>query len=176
MTAAFQPIGDKSRRATVIDLIARADYDSVVTYEELESELGTDRATAQSAVNQAKLGLESVHRKSVVAVPNVGYRIVKPNEHHGLAVVHQRKSLRSLRRSLSKVNHVDASQLTEGERAAVTLATTGIAMQLDYMRRNDIRAKRHEDMIVATQQQSDRTADEVSELKDRLARLEARGA
>lgn len=176
MTAAFQPIGDKSRRATVIDLIGGVDYDAVVKYEELESELEVDRATVQAAVNAAKPGLEREHRKSVVAVPNIGYRVVRPNEHHGLAVVHQRKSLRSLRRSLSKVNHVDASQLTEGERAAVTLAATGIALQLDYMRRNDIRAKRHEDMITATQQQTDRTADEVSELRERLARLEAKGA
>ena len=174
MSDAFQPIGEKSRRATIIEYLAPLPYGTTVEYGALENELGIDRAAVQSAVNDAKPGLEREHRKSVVAVPNVGYRIVQPNEHHGLAIVHQRKSLRALRRSLSKVNHVDASRLTEGERAAVTLAATGIAMQLDYMRRNDIRAKRHEDMIAATQQQSTRTADEVADLKARLSKLEAR--
>lgn len=172
MTAAFKPIGERSRRDMVLDLLAAGDYDEVVKYADLEAELDANRDTVQAAVNAAKLLLEREHRKAVVAVPNVGYRVVRPNEQHGLAVVHQRKSVRALKRSLSKVNHVDAAQLTEGERAAVTLAATGIAMQLDYMRRNDIRAKRHEDMIAATTQTAERTAEEVAELKARLARLE----
>jgi hypothetical protein len=174
VTAAFKPLGDKSRRANVIDIIGSADYDTTVRYDELESVLDADRSTVQAAVNAAKPGLERQFRRAVVAVPNIGYRVVRPSEHHDLAVIHQRKSLRSLRRSLSKVNHVDATQLTDGERAAVTLAATGIAMQLDYMRRNDIRANRHEGMIAATQQVVDRTADDVAELKARLAKLEAK--
>jgi hypothetical protein len=172
VTAAFQPLGARSRRDMALELLAGVDYDGILPYEEIEAALEVGRETGQQAVGAAKPELERLHNKAVVAIPNVGYRVVRPNEHMALAVVHQRKSVRALKRSLSKVNHVDAAQLTDGERAAVTLAATGIAMQLDYIRRNDIRAKRHEAMIAANAQKSERTADEVAEIKARLARLE----
>lgn len=171
-TQPFTPLGEKSRREMVLEMLAAADYDTTVKYSALEDALDADRATVQAAVHQAKPALERNHRKAVVAVKNVGYRIVNPSEHHGLAVVHQKKSVRQIRKSLSKVNYVDASQLTEGEKAAVTLAATSLALQLDYMRRNDIRAKRHDDMIKATQKRTERTEAEIAELKARLARIE----
>lgn len=172
---AFQPLGEMSRRDLVIQRLAEADYDQVVGYDLLAEALdGVDRSVVQTAVNAAKPTLEKEHRKAVVAVPNVGYRVVLPGEHMSLAVVHQKKSRRSLVRSLSKVANVELSKLTDGERAAVTLAATSLALQIDYARRNDLRATRHEKALEAVTSTSDRTAEEVAELRARLDRLERR--
>lgn len=170
--APFETIGDVSRKSMVVQTLSSANYNDLVPYKLLEELLEVDRNVVQSVVNQAKLALEQDHLKSVVAERGMGYRVVHPGEQRGLAVAHQQKARRSLRRSLSKVTNVDVAQLSDGEKTAVTLAATAIGLQLDYARRNDIRAKRHEQMIEATQQQSARTGQEVSDLKDRLARLE----
>lgn len=171
----FASLGEMSRRDLMVKQIAQADYDEIVDYEMLAAILDVvDRSVVQQAVNAAKPVLERDHRKAVVAVANTGYRVVKPGEHMGLAVSHQKKSRRSLARSLSKVANVDVSKLTDGERAAVTLATTSLAMQIDYMRRNDLRAARQEQALQAVTTTSDRTAEEVAELRSRLDRLERR--
>lgn len=169
----FVPLGEMSRRDLVLKQLSVADYDEIVSYESLAAILdGVDRTIVQVAVNAAKPVLEKEHRKAVVAVPNTGYRVVQPGEHIGLAVAHQKKSRRSLKRSHSKVTHVELSKLTEGERTAVTLAATSLALQIDYIRRNDLRVARQEKALEAVTSVSDRTAEEVAELRSRLDRLE----
>lgn len=171
--ALFTPAnGLESRRAVVVRELAAVDYGDMVTYTHLEGLLDVDRRTVQNVVGSAKPVLERDHRKAVMAVANRGYRVVQPGEHMSLAVGHQRRSSRSLKRALSAVENVDMSRLTDGERAAVQLGVVNLALQIDYQRRNDIRAARHERLIAATAQATDRTAAEVEILRERLARLE----
>ncbi|WP_336879880.1 hypothetical protein [Rhodococcus globerulus] len=171
----FEPIGDTSRRRAALELLSAADYGQVVAYDDLSEAMGgVERATIQQAVNKAKAALEAEHSKAVVAVPNTGYRVVEPGEHLALATTHQRKSRRSLSRGHSIVAHVDANALTEGERAAVILAASALAAQIDYMRRNDMRARRIEQSVEAVQQETTRSADEIAELRARLDRLEGK--
>lgn len=171
----FQPVGEVSYRDQVIELFGVTEFDTLITYERLSDHLGLEtRKDVQAVVNSAKWKLEKTHAKTVVAVPNEGYRVARPQEHLGLATLHQVKARRAIGRSLSKVTNVDVSSLTDGERAALTLAATGLALQVDYMRRNDIRAKRHEQMIEATTEASTRNEQEIAALRARLEALESR--
>lgn len=174
--ALFTPLGLESRRAVVVRWLAEADYGELVPYADLEELLDVSRRVVQNVVGSAKARLEREHRKVAVAVARQGYRIALPGEHMALAGGHQLKSTRALKRALSTVENVDMSRLTEGERAAVTLGVTSLALQIDYQRRNDIRAARHEQLIAATTTVSERTAAEVAILKERLERLEGGAA
>lgn len=170
----FDPKGSISRRRAVLDALATAPYDTVVTYSELSVALGgASREIVQKAVHAAKAALEREHNKSVDAVPNEGYRVIKPSEHLTLAQRHQRKSRRSLTRAQSTVTHVDLRELTEGERAAVTIAATSLSLQLGYMRRNDIRVSRLERAAETAAESQQRSDEEIAELKARLERLES---
>ncbi|MFT4126261.1 MAG: hypothetical protein QM662_08535 [Gordonia sp. (in: high G+C Gram-positive bacteria)] len=169
----FEPAGVRSRKEILVDLFGERDEDSVVTYAEIAEAIGIeDRPTCQRAVNGAKSSVERVHNKALDAVTNVGYRIVRAGEHLQLAQRHQKRGRSQLRRSQSKVVHVDMSRLTDGERAAVTLAATSIGLQMEYMRRNDIRSGRIEEAVAAVQDSTERSESEIAELKERLARLE----
>lgn len=172
MMAPFQPLGEVSRRQMVVDLLGDQPEGTLVTYEQLEQLLDVDRQTCQGAVNQAKLALEREHSKAVVSVRGVGYRIVHASEHLAVARVHQGKARKQLVKSRSKVDYVDLSKLTEGERAAVVLAGTAIGLQLDYMKRNDIRSTRIEAAVELVKDTAQRSEEEIAELKARLARLE----
>lgn len=169
---AFQPLGERSRRNVVIDTLGNIQPGVLMTYDELMSLLGVDKRTCQSVVNQAKSGLEKQYKKAVVAVPNEGYRVVYAKEHLDLAKAHQKRAGRQLRKSHSKAVNVEFSQLTDGERAAITLAAAGLALQMEYMRRNDIRSSRLESAVEVVKSSQARSDGEIAELKSRLARLE----
>lgn len=174
----FEQRGEKSQRTLVVELFAAAEYGATVTHGELASVLeGADVGTVRAAVNRAKRTLEVEHNKAVEAVRGVGYRVVEPSEQRRLALAHQRKSGRSLVRARSKVQHVDLSQLSEGERVAVTLAATALAAQIDFARRADLRyaSKAKVDAFMSDQsQKAERTDAELDEVKARMERLERR--
>jgi len=175
VTTQFESHGEKSRRAMVVEALAERGEGDIITYEELAEILGeSDRSICQNVVNKAKSALERLHTKALLAVPNVGYRIVLAREHLDLAKHHQQKSARALRRSRSKVVNVDMSKLTDGERAAVTIATTALGLQLSYMRRNDIRVGRVETAVAVVQTSQQRSEAEIADLQERLARLEGK--
>ena len=170
----FQKIGEKSRREIVLDVLRSTNEGNIATYESLGDILEShDRRIIQSAVNSAKPALEKLHHKAVTAIPDVGYRVVCANEHLELARVHQKKSYRQLTKSKSKVVHVDLSGLTDGERTAITLAATSISLQLDYMRRNDIRASRIEAVVDTVMSTQARSQEEIAKLRARLEKLES---
>lgn len=172
----FQPVtGEQSRRSIALELLAARSADEVVTYEELAEALGVDdRPIAQAAVNTAKLALERDHNKAVAAVKDVGYRVVHASEQLGLAKRHQVSSRRQLVRARSKVKNIDMAKLTEGEKAAVTLAATALGLQIEYARRADIRAGNLEDAVAKLTEGQGKSADAVAELMARLEKLESK--
>lgn len=172
----FEQRGEKSQRVMVLEVLSSVPYGETVPYERLSEVMGgADVQTVQAAVNRAKRALEAEHDRAVEAVRGVGYRVVEPREQQRLALAHQRKSRRSLVRARSKVAHVDLSALTEGERAAFTLAATALAAQLDFARRADLRyaSKAKVDEFMSEQsRKSERTDAELDEVKARMERLE----
>lgn len=160
--------------AITLQILAAADYGTLVPYTVLMEAVGGDSVKqVQDFVQRVKRRLEQQHRKAVEAVPNEGYRVVKPSEHLRLARGQQSRSRRALARAQSTVTHVDTGKLTEGERAAVTMAATALAAQITYMRQNDIRVGRLEKTAELLITEQERSAQETAELRSRLERLEA---
>lgn len=174
----FSPKLEKSQRVMLLERFEDVPYGETVTYDELGEVLGGfDVKQVQSAVNGAKRSLEVHHRRTLEAVPTVGYRVVDPREHTRLAEHQQSKSKRALVRAKSTVSHVNLSSLTEGERAAVSIATMALAAQLDFARRADLRyasKARVEEFMDKHDEKSTRTAEELEAVRERMARLEAR--
>lgn len=171
--ALFTPAnGLESRRIIVARELGATEYGGLVPYVRLETLLGVNRRTVQSVVGSARSLLEREYQRCAVAVANKGYRIAQPSEHMELGVAHQKRSRRQLQRALSVLNGANLSKLTEGESAAIAVGVASIGMQLDYQRRNDMRAAQHEQMIKATSSDNARTQSEVDELRARLETLE----
>lgn len=172
----FEKKGEKSRRELLVETVDAAAPDTILSYESLASLLDVDsRADLQSAVNAAKRSVEVHTSKALVAVRNVGYRIVRPDEHVALAVLHQRKSRRQVKRAKSKVDHIDLSALTPDQRTAVIAAGMVLAAQQDFERRADIRYAKKEELRAFMSESSsrqDRSESELDEMKARMKRLE----
>jgi hypothetical protein len=174
--APFDPIGDRSRWCIAYDLLRAAAVDDVVTYGELGAALGLDpdedRHVIQMAMRRAAREHEEVDKRAVEAVTNRGYRIIPAPENLRLARGQQQKAGRSLERGRSKVVNVDLAGLDPEVRKAFEVVAVAFQWQVDQVRRLDIRQSRLEETIASMTTRTERTEDEINELKARLARLE----
>lgn len=173
----FKPIGQVARWRLVYDLLQKADVDQIVTYEELGAALDldpeTDRHPIQMAMRRAAKEHEEVDLRAVDAVPNIGYRVVRPPEHVMLARRQQKRSTRALARGYSKAVHVDLSNVDPETRHALEMIARAFAVQMDFNRRTDVRQKRLEEALATVARRVERTEEEHAELLARLERLES---
>lgn len=175
----FEPTGDQARWRTLYALLQGTEVDSVLTYDDmahaLELDPLKDRHTIQMSMRRAARELELCEGHAVDAVTNEGYRVVRPQEHLTLARRHQKRSSRALKAGHSKVVNVDMTGVEPEVQKAFHVVATAFSMQMEFNRRLDVRQKRLEDSMHQVVKRTDRTDDEVSELRARLERLERAG-
>ena len=171
----FETVGEKSRKDYALEVLRRHDVGDVVTYDELGEHLGTgDRQILQAAVRSAAREFLTSDRHAVEAVTNQGYRVVAPGEHMRLAEKQRRSSVKKLRRGKALVSHVDYSTLpTDARRLAEGMAI-GFAHLIEEHHKTNARVSTLERAHDAVAERQDRTEEEVSELRARLARLEGK--
>jgi hypothetical protein len=172
----FEPAGERARWLVVYDLLAATETNGVVTYEAMAEALGlnptADRTTLQNVMRRAAKEHETVDKRAVTAVPNVGYRVVEPQEHLGLARRQQTRSTRALKRGHSKAVNVDMSRIEPETRKALDMVASVIAMQMDFNRRAERKLTQHDQAIRSLTEATERTEKERQEILDRLNRLE----
>lgn len=172
----FEPVGDRARWLVVYDLLVATETNGVVTYEAMGEALAldpvADRTTLQGVMRRAAKEHETVDKRAVTAVPNMGYRVVEPREHLGLARRQQTRSTRALKRGRSKAVNVDMSRIEPETRKALDMVAAVISMQLDFNRRAERKLTQHDQAIRSLTEATERTEKERQEILDRLNRLE----
>jgi chromosome segregation ATPase len=172
----FEPAGDRARWRILYELFVARTVGDILTYETMAQALdlhpADDRHTIQVAMRRASRELEEENKHATEAVKNVGYRIVEPEEHLNLARRQQNKSSKALVRGNSKVVNVDLSDVDPEIRKAFQVMASAFAMQMEFNRRTDVRQKKLEESLDSIKQQSNRTDEELNELRARLERLE----
>lgn len=174
--APFQPIGAKARWRIVYELLRKIGTGDVLTYEEIGGALNLDadddRHLIQMAVRRAAREYEEADNRALEAVPNTGYRVVEAPEHLRLAKGQQKRASKALARGHSKVVHVDLSGVEPATRQLFEATVRAFTMQMEFNKRFDVRQKRLEQALDDMTQRTDRTEQEIADLKARLARLE----
>lgn len=164
------------RWRVLYDLFQRAD---TVTYEQaaeaLELDATDDRKVIQNAMRRAGEELEHTDKRALRPVPNVGYRVVEPNEHVVLAREYQTKSKGAIERGLSKVVNANLNGMDPAVRSVTLVVTQVLSRQVDMMNRFDLRQQKTEEQMREIIERQDRSEAETAELRERLARLEQAG-
>ncbi len=176
MTPQFEPCGERARWRVLYDLLCVKEIGDILSYEEMGKALDLDpaegRHTIQLAMRRAGKELERVDSRAISPVTNTGYRVVEPAEHMKLARKHQKRARNEIDRGHSKVTNVDLSQMDHNTRKSFELVAQAFQMQSSYVARLDVKQEQMERALGSVTQQSERTAEEVEELKERLRRLE----
>lgn len=151
----FTPVGEKSKRELVVDLFADKDYGHTVTYEELADLLNQDiRNGNRSAIYDAQKTLEKNHKKTIVVEQGVGYRVADPNEHIGLAISHQKRAKRQIRKSISKASATERSALTSSDQARLDLIETNLRRQQRELGRLDSKVSTVEKRVTTQEEET----------------------
>lgn len=171
---AFEPAGPDGRALwyAAYELLKGVAINDVLTYEDLETALDRPRAGVQASMRRAAKELLNEDKRAVIAVPNVGYRVIEPGEHLDVAKTRQRRSTRQLQRGQDVITNVDMSGMTPELRKMFGAVGTAFSLQLDFMRRLDVGQRKLADRLDAMAPKVDRTVEDVEKLKARLAALE----
>lgn len=172
----FKPAGERARWRIVYDVLTSADIGDVVTYEQLGDELFLDpnskRNAIQMAIRRAAAEYEKEDHRALEAVPNIGYRVIYPEDHLRVARGHQKKANHSLERGHSKVVNVDISHLDPELRHTFEIVARAFSVQLDFNRRFTVRQDRIEQAMSGLEKRSERSSEELVDLRARLEELE----
>lgn len=117
----FQPHADKPEWRIVYDeLLATANYGDVITYAQLADVLGHpvhERQRLRAPIARARRELGNLRSMWLVAVPNVGYRVILANEHVHVADDHKHRARRQFGRMMEVSHATNLSNLTPEELA-----------------------------------------------------------
>lgn len=174
----FEPQGPRARWRIVYDLLTAHEVGDTVTYDAIADALDMDptknRHAIQMATGRAGKEFLLVAGHAIAAVPNVGYRIVEPEEHMKLAQVQQRRSNQALVRGRETVTYVDLSGMEPDVRKSFEIVARAFAMQMEFNKRIDVRQQELETALDTVVNRAERTDEEVRELKARLEALESK--
>ena len=117
----FPPKGDRSLRVIVAELAARADYDTLLSFEELARAIGVDPGTedglgrVRATVAAARPSVLKDFGRALVSVRSQGYRVAKPGELAGIAQGHRDRADVQVGKALSIINNGRTDNMTEQE-------------------------------------------------------------
>ena len=112
MTPQFAPKGERPEwRMIYEDLLSNVGPGTVITYTQLEEILGRELAANRAPLYRARRELGELRSHWLEAVPNVGYRVIDPQEHVRVAAGHRRKSRRQVGMAIRVLRSTDLSSL-----------------------------------------------------------------
>lgn len=173
MTEPFKPSREDGRsdRAVVYGLTHEAEPGATFTYAELTEALeeGLDKPVQRDRVYRAVAATNTTllreHRRYLGVVENVGYRVIRADEHLPVSLQKKDRAQSHLKRGIELLRHARLDELTQAQRTlheGQLMILSGIhhAVQ-DSQKRHDRAESLIEDLLKSNQ-----------EIKDRLEKLE----
>lgn len=173
MTSPFTPSRDDGRsdRQVIYDLVHDSDPGDTFTYPALTEALNegldqpVDRGRVYRAVAQANKTLLREHSRYLGVVENVGYRIIRADEHLPVSLQKKDRAQTHLKRGIELLRHARLDELTEAQRTlheGQLMILSGIHHAVeDSARRHDRTESLIEDILKSNR-----------EIEERLERLE----
>lgn len=178
-----EPVGRQARWKTLYTHLETLALGELFTWEEMGQLLGLDfihdRAAMSSPFKRAADELVKEHRRTVVSVRGIGWKVATPKDQLKQAHKHQKRALVEVNRGRQQVEAVDPAKLDPETRKAFEIVGTLFRHQATVMDQLDVRQQRLEKVLSAVQDGQRRTEhavavtqDTVQDLMARLAALE----
>jgi hypothetical protein len=168
MTNPFKPSRDDGRsdRQVIYDLVHTANPGDTFTYKELRTALedGLDkpvhRPRIYAAVQQANKTLLREQSRYLGVIPNVGYRMIRAEEHLPVSLQKKDRAQQHLRRGIELLKHARLDELTEAQRTlheGQLMILSGIYQAVeDSHKRHDRAESLIEDLLKSKQEMEQR--------------------
>ncbi len=141
----FETIGEKARWKFIYEFLRPMKKGTIIKYSQLSNVIGKDIRHLRTPIYRAMQELETNDNRSLLNIPNIGYRITVAQEHEGLTRHHHKKSKRQMKKALQKVTSADRSQLTREERVRFDAIELTIKQHAEMIKRLDTRVQKVEE-------------------------------
>lgn len=149
---------------TIASTLAGRSVGTLIIYAELDEMLGRPVRDDRQPIYGAQLIMLREQRRTLINVPNKGYRISLASEHAGLATKQRRKARRSMTKAIKVIEGTDVATLTADERTRLDRLEMTVKSQANLLRRTSVRLEQHD---VEIGRNTDRMDLLVSQLKAR---------
>ena len=164
----FEPKGDLAEWQLIYNHISTLNVGDTVTYDKLTELLDREFKTARGPFHKANRELLANHKRGMLNVKNVGYRVVPAEEHENAARDQHKYAKRRLRASKHWLANTDRAELPPEVAERFDRIEGSLDRQIDFTRRIDKRVQRVEKALEASRSEA---ADQAQETSDRLAKL-----
>ena len=155
------------------------DLDDIITHDEICELVDTSNPT-QVAL-RASQELQQNHRRALLSVRGIGYKLVAGNMHLGMSKTLQLRSARSLQKAARTAGSVDLDLLSPDERTRALATHRGMNVLAQMAGATASKLAEHEELIgslmdakTESSARHEATADEIAELHRRLDEIEGR--
>jgi|SoiMethySBSTD1v2_1073268.scaffolds.fasta_scaffold714953_2 DNA-binding winged helix-turn-helix (wHTH) protein len=158
-----------ARWRIVVDRLGEMEPDETISHHELLALLGLDEDDLYKlygVMPKARRELWEQLGRSIAAIPGVGYRIVRAQEHLKQGARYEQTAKRRVNDALAVVSATHLDELTDAEREFALKVMTGYSMLERAMESNARRTAEHDDLIASLRQSN-------NDLSQRVDRLEA---
>jgi hypothetical protein len=166
----------RSDRRVIYDLVGDNPPETLFDYDTLTAALAVgvdatiDRRRIYRAVTNANRTLLREKRLYLAVVANVGYRILRADEHLPVAIDRKHSAVAKLRQGMDLLRHARIEELPEAQRVLHEGQLMIMSGLYDAMRESGQRHDRQEQVIEALRQ---RQREDIDELRKRLDRIES---
>lgn len=166
----------------IYDLLRAAEPGRIIHWEILGEALGKDatdlsqRSTVNQAVRRAVKELEEVDQRTARNVRGYGYKVISNGERLELAQKHQKRAVREVGLARRQVTNVDLAAMDPNTRKAFEMTALALGHQAQVMERLSIDQKNLETVMENVRAEQRQHAEDMGNLHNRLAALEARVA
>jgi hypothetical protein len=120
----FAPKGDLPEWRVIYDLLLEdADFDDLISYDDLDQALGRDFRSQRGPLYRARTELGAQRHRWLEAVPNKGYRVIQAREHLRVAHGHKQRARTQYRAMMTVGAATDLARLTPDELEAFDAQT-----------------------------------------------------
>lgn len=171
----FEPIQEKARWVMVYDHIKDKQVGDFITYAEIATvlSLNTDSykemQILQNSVGRARKEFLREKLRALETVKGFGYSVVETTEQMRLSANHQKKSMRSLKKSRDHVAYVDRNRLDDDTARRFENAERAVDSVIRFNRQMDIRKERTQTALSSVITKSTMSEEQKEVLRKRLA-------
>ena len=174
MRAAFQPIGEVSKRKIVYDAVCDVFIGTTLTYEQLHNMTGLDiEGKDRETVYGANKWLLKNDNKMLVNNRKVGYVMALPTDQLKHAATRKTRARRQLSKGMLEATKIDISQLSPDERIRQVNLINHLATSLRTVRKRTVKtvetASKTKASAVEARKEIDAMLKQLTSLKGRLS-------
>lgn len=168
----FEVRGDRPQWQTVYERLAAMKIGETIKDEELLGLLpDAPESSVKGAFHKAVEHIEDDLKRSFARVRCVGYVMVEPVAHEGLARGQHKRAKRRMRAAWRKAHSADRSLMNPDERRRLDAVEVHLSQQRDMIQRLDGRVAKVEANLQAARREQNTTAAAMSDRLDKLAAL-----